>query len=422
MEKNRVWLLLILTALFFMVLVLGVEKDDVNREKHGITTARPRSDQNYDALSSAATRGSSYIEEARKCLEEGNIECASNNLAKTGDAIEVIKGYLRSRKMDKHARDAAKSRLPGSMELSSSIQTQQASPRGNLKVDRMSGEKRRDFQVAKHTLHRSETGIPGKELEKLSGTLPYREIGFLTAEAETDIEAAKEQLRRNNISRANAYLQLAGKNLNLISFASCNPIMKGRRSLWHAAWNYALGRYSEARRDLSEADRSLKEAMQSGDEKTGTEARRLEKHLGELETSLEADSKSVKSKLISVLELVEALAEREADRICARWHHFRQVTNARTDLVDARLHVSYAECYLLTLGDIERAKEDLEICDTYLKRAYWNATPELKVRIDRIRKKVRDIRTQCDDRSIKARGKFEDLETDIRDIIESLES
>ena len=162
--------------------------------------------------------------------------------------------------------------------------------------------------------------------------------------------------------------------------------------------------------------------MQSGDEKTGTEARRLEKHLGELETSLEADSKSVKSKLISVLELVEALAEREADRICARWHHFRQVTNARADLVDARLHVSYAECYLLTLGDIERAKEDLEICDTYLKRAYWNATPELKVRIDRIRKKVRDIRTQCDDRSIKARGKFEDLETDIRDIIESLES
>ncbi len=420
--ERKTLMLIFLPAVLLFILILALEKNvTVNRGKAIESAQRSAPVHEEYSASIDATRALRYVADARMYVRRKEIDSALHSLKEAENLITGIQNSLPTMKARERI---AVIRRHLEYEDPKDVSHEIVFLYGSLEEIKdlvPVEEAERYLKLARKALRHGDSKGAEKALDEARNSLLYTEIGLPLSRAKNNLRAAEQSLSHGKALEADESLRSAEKNLEFVSVESSNPIKKGRRSLWCATVNYTAGRYQIAKKDLEKAEKYLREAIEGGDRKVKEEAKKLEKEVHDLKNSVHETTQTTTSRLSSLFERFEALAEREAERIYSDWQSMRLKSNVRADLVEARLHVTYAESYLITLGDLSKAREDLEICNAYLDRALKNAEPEIRAKISELKRTIAGIKAYGNLHSKRAKKKFEKIESDIRDLIESLE-
>jgi hypothetical protein len=186
------------------------------------------------------------------------------------------------------------------------------------------------------------------------------------------VTKAQEYLAENNPKKADEALRIAEQRSTALYFGMISPLVQARQNLWWAFRNYSTSTNAEAGTHLAQARNNLNMAAAGKSSKAKEEAGKLSTELGELEKKLAGAGKVAESELKAAWERSEALAERSAAYLSAGLSEAETTLGVENYLIEARLHVTYAETYQLTTSEPDNAIKELDIVYSYLHKAESN--------------------------------------------------
>ncbi|GLI38790.1 YfdX family protein [Geobacter hydrogenophilus] len=251
---------------------------------------------------------------------------------------------------------------------------------------------KRHIDNAKRYLEKGEKKGAQRELHLAANELVVVEVELPLAKAEKFVEKAGEYLARNEGAKADEALKIAEEKVQALSAES--PLRGALKSFWQASRSYAAGKSAEARSFIEQGKVYLGQAAKTGNTKGKEEADKLSRSIAELERKVHKGENGVEAALKSTWEKTKALAERDSEYLAARWEESETTLGAEDDLIEAKLHVSFAETYQITTNEQSKAVEELEKASSYLEKAIKNALIDKATQkeIAAIRKEVTSLR------------------------------
>lgn len=213
------------------------------------------------------------------------------------------------------------------------------------------------------------------------GALAYREVYIPLNATRRLVTEAQEALRRKDIEAAEAALRAAEDNVVYLSVVVEEPLVKAHHSLWQAARDYAAGSYDAAKSELSEAIGYLDHATQNTDEETHKALQALSEQAQSLKGRMETKSGDVPSRLDELWQRAKAVSERSVEYVAARLQGATTTSGLKRNLIEAKLHLSYAEIARFTADDAEQAAEELGLALSHMDQAVDQASTAQAVQI-----------------------------------------
>lgn len=237
----------------------------------------------------------------------------------------------------------------------------------------------RELGRALGLLDLTQSSLPGRTVKdetrtKKKGRLVYSEADVPLNATRRLVTEAQDSLRRKNVEAAGAALMAAEDNVVYLSAAVHEPLVKARRSLWQAAQDYAAGAYDAAKSDVDRAIGYLDHVKQNTDEETRKASQALSEQAQSLNTMMETKSKDVPSRLDDLWQRAKAFSERSAEYIAAGLQDATTKSGLKADLIEARLHLSYAEIARFTTHDTEQTAEELGLALSHMDQAVDQAS------------------------------------------------
>ena len=198
------------------------------------------------------------------------------------------------------------------------------------------------------------------------------------------------------------------------------PITLTEKSLWQATRDYAAGKYAAAGEELEKAGAYLKKASKSADEKTREEAEKLGKDIDALKGKVKKGGKATGAAITNLWERSKALSEREAERISTGWQKLRAESKVKKDLIEAKLHIAYAETCQFITGNADKAGVEIDKAKGYLNSAAKNADSKVKAKINAMGKKMDEIKKDLHNKKDAAKMRYEIIKGDLRQLIKHL--
>lgn len=169
-----------------------------------------------------------------------------------------------------------------------------------------------------------------------------------------------------------------------------SPTTKARLKLQSAYSLYESGDIAAARKDLEEANQSLRKAInEKGSAKEQTQE--LANEIQALSEQLTSDSEQQQNAILRYWHRSTALVAREMEDIIHRYNALLTTEQTLKPLLDAKMHLFYAEHDLFTNHNAELAEYELGNVIKYLDHALKTAKPEFKDRIIKIQKGVKAL-------------------------------
>ena len=193
-----------------------------------------------------------------------------------------------------------------------------------------------------------------------------------------------------------------------------------RKSLWKATKDYEANQYGDAKADLGEAETWLDQAAQSTNTVTRKEAVALKQSIAAVEGKITHGGKQTGSALTSLWDKSVALSEREAELVSTDWGKLRTKSTAKTDLIDAKLHLAYAESAQSLGGKSAEVKSEIDKATADLDAAANTSDKALKAKIATAAAGVKQIRAKLGDSGPKVRARYEKVRSDLRRLIRDL--
>ena len=139
-------------------------------------------------------------------------------------------------------------------------------------------------------------------------------------------------------------------------------------------------------------------------------------------------SKETKISLNNLWERGRALAEREAEKATCEFQALRNESTLKTDLIEAKLHLAYAQSYQLTSGNLKNAQDEYKNVIIYLDTALNDADKEpigklgsIVEKINTIKKEVKRIKIELKHKEKDATDMlYEQAKNDLRQLIKNL--
>lgn len=231
---------------------------------------------------------------------------------------------------------------------------------------------KRHLELARTYLEKNEKESAARELALADRSLLMNTEVLPVLKAEKYVAKAQEYLSRKDGQKADRALQMAERVTGALTVGSESPLSLARKNFSLAFHNYSTSRLPEAKSALQQARAYLEKARQSGNTKGREEAGKLAAEVGDLEKKIETGGEETGVALKSAWERCEALAERSAEYLASGWQEEETTLAAEDDLIEAKLHLSYAETYQITAKEPEKAVKELSTADTYLKKAMHN--------------------------------------------------
>ena len=157
--------------------------------------------------------------------------------------------------------------------------------------------------------------------------------------------------------------------MRFVSVSVYSPLVGAKKSLYQATKQYTAGKLDEARASLRKAKGYLEETAKSGDAKIRAEAKKLVKGIAALEDKIGKGGEETGSHIKNLWDKVKALSERSVEGVAAGWQKLRAESKAKTDLIDAKLHIAYAKINQSTTGVTEQTKGEIEVAESYTQKA-----------------------------------------------------
>jgi hypothetical protein len=252
----------------------------------------------------------------------------------------------------------------------------------NIQEPAASREATEALERAKAFLKNSDKEAADHELAALEEVLNFKTAARPLELAEKYLLAAEAQLDKSQPENADRSIEAAEDSLRFMAVKVDTPMFQAKQSLWQATLDYTAGRWSAAKADLDRASALLEQAVKSASAESRGEIQSLDRDVHALIKKAAQDEQGLGDSINGLWRRSESLADRALDYQVAAWEKLQSTGAGSEDLIEAKLHVAYAEIGEFTSGDKQNAETELEKAMSYLKEAIpqmsTKAGPELK--------------------------------------------
>jgi hypothetical protein len=284
--------------------------------------------------------------------------------------------------------------------------------------------KMRFVEHARHYINQAMKFVENKnkkeaktELELADKALVYSGLDLPLSMAEEYIISARGFLSQSQPGKADKALSNAEGQLQFIVADQYSLLPKARRSLWAAAEHYANRGYNTAKTNLEEASGYLKKETSSGETESKTEADKLLKDLDSVKHKMEKGGKGLREQIESLWERAKALAERDAEYTVLVAKKVGAVNQVKKNIIDAKMHVLYAESYQLTAGEPRKAGAEIDKAEAYLKNAMSHVNEADKVGLSSIDADIKVLKSELNKKGENVKKRYRDIEDKLYDLI-----
>jgi hypothetical protein len=274
---------------------------------------------------------------------------------------------------------------------------------------------------AKQALEEGDKKGANEALEAADDALLYVEMDLPLSSTRQLVAQASADLAKGDNQAAEQALARAEDNVVFLSVTFDAPLTHARAALWRARQSYAIGETEAAKADLGAAVRYLGEAAKSEDPRTRDDAAALLTQVRSLSADLETNGEGVGDRLEHTWARTKALSERAAEQIATGWQRLRAADPAKSDLIDAKLYLTYAGIDQFTAKDGAAAKVDIAEAQGHLDAALEAATPAVQEQVRGIRDQVDTLAKAMDsEQGAATRQGFEQARADLARLIRTL--
>ena len=222
---------------------------------------------------------------------------------------------------------------------------------------------------AKGYLEKDDKRKADRELSKADKSLIIIEVELPLLRLKQDVTKAQKYLNANDARKADEALQVAEhRALNLYTGLH-SPLLQANRESWLAFRNYSTAGRTDTGGHLKQARGYLEKAEAGGSAKVKEEAGKLSQEVAALEKKLAGEGKVTGTELKAAWEKSKALSERSAAYLTAAISEDETTLKGEDNLIEAKLHVEYAETYQVTTAEPAKAVKELDMAAAYLKKA-----------------------------------------------------
>jgi hypothetical protein len=255
-----------------------------------------------------------------------------------------------------------------------------------------------------------------RELGLAEKSLIVIEVELPLLKAQRYVTLAQEYLVKNNPQKAEEALRIAEQRVMALYFGMNSPIIQARQNVWFAFQNYSTARHTEAGMHLKQARSQLEQAAAKLNAKAKEETGKLASEISALEKKLAAGEKVAESDLRTAWKKSEALAERSAAYLSAHISEAETTLGMESNLIEARLHVTYAEIYQVTTSEPDKAVEELDIALSHLQKT--SESPMIDSdegkKIKEIRNMIIDLKLMPKEKDVTVKDRYESVKNDLR--------
>ncbi|MFK5915230.1 MAG: YfdX family protein [Woeseiaceae bacterium] len=395
--------------------IIGDLKENVN-----ITSTRTVSPAEERIMSRSAARVLRYIADARSAINAKNIDDAKIDLKQARSLIAIIKSQMPTAVVRDHI-SVAKQHLnyESTDEVIADLVPIEADLNEIENFIPVEKAKKHLQSTHAHLKKGDKTGAK-KELEAIDVALIYTEVDLPLSATERQVITAQKALKNNNLPEADKALKMAENGVQFLSSAVEAPVTQARNSLWQATKDYANKNYAAAKADLAGASGWLDKATRSTDKTTRNEASKLKSQVESLKGKVSKAGKDTGSDLKNLWDRSKALAEREAEKVSNGWSKSRGKSSAKADLINAKLHLSYAESARFVHGKSAEVSNEIDQVQGYLDNAAKTSDKALTAKIHAMSAEVKQLKSSMDDKGGKAHARYDKVKADLRQTIKDL--
>jgi YfdX protein len=252
-------------------------------------------------------------------------------------------------------------------------------------------EAKQHVDRAKDHLSRNEATDAMAELDAASSALVYKEVDIPLNMTRRLVNEARQDIRANDSAAAENALKAAEDNVVYLSVVVYEPLGEAQQSLWQAGQDYAAGAYRRAASGVDRAIAYFDLAVHDGDNETRSAARALSEQARSLEARIDAKAETVPAELDTLWRRAKALSERSAEFFATGWQRVGIKSDAKADLIEAKLHLAYADIDRFTALEPEQAAEELGLAQSYLDQAAEHSPADRAGQITAVRDSVKDL-------------------------------
>lgn len=281
-------------------------------------------------------------------------------------------------------------------------------------------EAQEHVQKAKAHLQKGDKDKAKEELEATDEALVYTEIDLPFASTRHLVSQALADLTKGDSQKAEKALQEAENNVVFLSVGVDEPMVSAQSLIWAANQHYAAGDKKLARSEIQQAISFLEAAKKSSDQVTRTEAGDLLDGAKALEAKMEGSSDLTRD-LQHLWHRTRALADRSVEYMSTGWAKWRSHSPLKSDLIEAKYHLSVAKIDQFVGDNAGAAKQHLKAAEEYLEKAAKQADEHYtdqvyKDQIKGIEQSVEQLEEMKDASSLH----YAKLSTELRQMILSL--
>ena len=413
MKKHITIILAISIAVLAFISSVPVWSEDIH-EEISVEPVKNFPPEEADVLSSSATKVLRHIVQARDDIHKKDLNSAASELKQAQKLIDIVKASMPTVKVKDHIWVANKHLsyentqevLPDLIPIYASLdEIEEIIP-----VDKV----REHINNAKKYLEKGDKEGAQKELKLADKAIMYTELDLPLSSTEKHVIAAQDYLNKKDSEKADEALKAAEDGVQLISIYGYSPLTKAKRSLWKATKSYLGGELDAAKREIEMAKTYVQKVIESSKGKTKTEAEKLLKEIEVLWAKVDEGAEETGSLFKGLWERTESFSELSAE-------HFMKIgeTPAISDIIDAKLHVAYAESYYLTEGQKDKALEEISKADSYLKEAMKNVNETVKLRLSNLENELEQVKSDItsNKKDDTVENRYEDIKLELFDII-----
>jgi flagellin-specific chaperone FliS len=371
-------------------------------------------------ISLVAARALRHIAQARYAIHQQDVNRAIEELRKSLTAMNQIKTVLPTAKAKDYIRVAI---LHLSYEKPTEVMKDLIPIYASVEAieDLVPVDVAREHvDKAKKNLEKGNREEAKKEFELANQALIDTETDLPLAHTEAQVLKAYAYLAQNQSERADKALKSAEKGVRYVGLSIYSPMVKSKKILKQSSEDFAGGRLQAVRAGLRQAKVYLQEVIKTGDDRIKVEAQKLLKDIVSVEDQLESSGKGAASAIDGLWEKARALSERSAEYVSTDWKELTTTSKTKINLMEAKLHVAYAQIYQDTTGELAKVKPEIDEADSYLKKAEQHADDKTQARLVAISEELKEARAHLEEKGPDVRARYEKIKADLGELIRKM--
>jgi len=391
------------------------------QEELTITQAKTITPQEEAVISSAGVKVLRHIAQARSDIRSQDVAGVKQELDQADKLLDIIQAGLPTTKVKdriwvakKHLEyENTEEVLPDLIPIYTSL---------DELVDRMpTNVARKHLDQVKSHLKAGDKEKAKESLDATAAAVQYTEVDLPINSTRQLVAQARADLNREAMDDADNALKTAEDSVVYLSIALDQPLFTAKALLWQTVMDVDAGDIKLARSDLQSAIGYLDIASQSDDKATKEAASQIIVRARELQSDLDSGA-DISSRVHHLWERTQALADRSIEYMSAGWARYRSDNPLKSDLIEAKLHLTNARIDLFTGHETGTASEELSLAGGFLDKAAEIALQEkmeqkVQTQITRLQKEVSDL---VSDPTAGQASSYDALKQQLRNMIRTL--